>query len=81
MSKCSQVIEKQIDYFIAFMENCLIHRKFTSTETANMREGFYTIVHTAQTEVVVAVAGELNNELNEENAALVSKLASVLKNF
>ena len=57
------------------------NRKFTSTETANMREVLYTIVHTAQSEVVDAVAGELNNELNEENAPLVRKLATVLKSF
>ena len=81
MSKYGQAVEKQIDNFIAFMEVCLIRRKFTSAETANMREVLYTIVQTAQLEAVSVVADKLKNNLNENNAPLLRKLVTVLKSF
>ena len=81
MSKYDQAVEKQIDNFIAFMEVCLIRRKFTSTETANMRKVLYTIVHTAQLEAVSVVADKLKNNLNEDNAPLFRKLVTVMKSF
>lgn len=56
MYKYGQVTEKQIDNFIAFMEVCLIRRKFTSAEAINMRKVLYTIVHSAQLEALIVVA-------------------------
>ena len=81
MSKHGQAIENQIDAIIDFMEVSLLHRRFTSAEATNMREAFYTVVHTAQSEVVGAVAETLTNELNEDNRPLVCKLATLLKSF
>lgn len=50
MKKYGIGTETQIDSFIAFMENHLLHRKFTPAESANMRQTLYAIIRIAQAE-------------------------------
>ena len=80
MSKYGPVIEKQLDFFITFMEAHLIHRKFTPTESANMRQVLYTIVHTAQLEVVGVVGNNLKNIFNKPSVP-VQKFEALLKSL
>ena len=81
MSKHGPAVEKQIDNLIAFMEDHMLHRKFTPAESANMREVLYTFVHIAQLEVVGVIGNELKKNLNEENAPAVCKLGELLKSM
>lgn len=61
MSKYGPAIEEQIDSLITFIETHLIHRKFTLSESVNMRQVLYAIVHTAQLEAVGAIRPDLKN--------------------
>lgn len=79
MSKYGPVTEKQINRLIAFMEDHLIHRKFTHDESANMREVLYTLCHTAQLERNFKLLVQLKKNLDEDNASPASKLAASLK--
>jgi hypothetical protein len=81
MSKYGPATEKQIDLLITFMESHLIHRNFTPAESANMRQVLYTIIHTAQMEVVGAVGNESKKNLNENNAEEARKLRETLKSM
>ena len=79
MSKHGPAVEKQIDNLIAFMEDHMLHRKFTPAESANMREVLYTFVHIAQLEVVGQIGNEVKKNFNEENAPEACKLGELLK--
>lgn len=79
MSKHGPAVEKQIDNLIAFMEDHMLHRKFTPDESANMREVLYTFVHIAQLEVIGQIGNEVKKNLNEENAPTACKLGELLK--
>lgn len=79
MSKYGPATEKQIDYLITFMEDHLIHRKFTRAEAANMRQVLYTIVYTAQLERNGKLLAELKNNFDEANTPPASKLGESLK--
>lgn len=81
MSKYGPVIEKQLDYFITFMETHLIHRNFTPTESANMRQVLYTLVHTAQLEAVGAIRPDLKNTLNEDHTVRNRKVTKILESM
>lgn len=81
MSKYGPAIEKQIDSLITFMETHLIHRNFTPTESANMRQVLYTIVHTAQLEAVGAIRPDLKNTLNEDPEVRNRKVTKILESM
>lgn len=97
MKKYGKATEKQIDFLITFMEDHLLHRKFTPVESANMRQVLYTIIYTAQVEAgndymkslvqlrgnctARTVGNELKNNLNEDNAPLLSKFETILKSL
>jgi hypothetical protein len=81
MSKYGPAIEKQIDNLITFMESRLIGRKFTPTESANIREVIYTVVHTAQLEAVGAIRPDLKNTLNEDPTVRNRKLEETLESM
>lgn len=81
MSKYGPAIEKQIDSLITFMETHLIHRKFTPTESDNMRQVLYTIVHTAQLEAVGAIRPDLKNHLNEDPTVRNRKIEKILESM
>ena len=81
LSKYGPAIEKQIDFLITFMEAHLIHRNFTPTESANMRQVLYTIVHTAQLEAVGAIRPDLKNTLNEDPTVRNRKLEETLESM
>lgn len=81
MNKYGPAIEKQIDSLITFMETHLIHRNFTPTESANMRQVLYTIVHTAQLEAVGAIRPDLKNTLNEDPEVRNRKVTKILESM
>ena len=68
MSKHGPAVEKQIDNLIAFMEDHMLHRKFTPAESANMREVLYTFGQSAENIALGAVLGGVLNENIYRNA-------------
>ena len=96
MKKYGKATEKQIDSLITFMEDHLLHRKFTPAESANMRQVLYTIIHTAQVEAgnsfmktlvqvrdnsTHTVGNELKKNLPEGSAQKASKLGAMIESL
>ena len=96
MKKYGKATEKQIDSLISFMEDHLLHRKFTPAESANMRQVLYTIIHTAQIEAgnsfmktlvqvrdnsTRTVGNELKKNYSQTNTPNVRKLGAMIESL